>query len=71
MGWIVSPRARCSGSNAVIKDEWARFLNAKFVGAIDGTDVPVDGIEGLIGVALKAAAAALGEAGAKAVVKAL
>jgi len=57
-----------SGSNPAIRDEFGNTFNSVFIGKLAGTGELVGGLEGLIGDALKAAAVAAGQAGAKAVI---
>jgi hypothetical protein len=57
-----------TGNNPLIRDEWANLVNGSFAGRIDGTDALLNGVEGLLEEAAKAAAAKLGEAAATALV---
>ena len=57
-----------SGSNPALKEEFERLRDAILAGKLAGTDTLLQGIGGLIGQALNAAAAQFGQAGAKAVI---
>jgi hypothetical protein len=57
-----------AGSNKAIKDEFGNIFNSILVGKLVGTDTLVSGVQGVIGDALKAAAAQLGKAAATSIV---
>ena len=57
-----------AGNNPLITTNWNEIVQGRFSARIDGTDTLVGGVEGVLGDIVKAAAVALGQAGAKAVI---